>query len=413
MKIEETIRDDGLRIITCRIPSKKVYVELTAGVGSAYDQPGQEGLFHYFEHMAFKGTARRPVDEIRSFSRRNILASNASTGKIETRYYGTAVARKFSELCDFLCDIFFHSEFPPEEIEREKEVVLNEIARDEDRDSTVAFCRLRESLWRRNPLRVFGVGTPPGVRSVGRDVLLATKEKWYIPSNTLAIAAGKIDHHDFVCELNKHIPYNFRAVRHYSWDDELEAPPVHREILVPRGLRNRATCVFGCKFPVFADDKRIAVSKILQHSLVTGSGSVLWRELREKRGLAYSLSGRVTASYRLGADFSVYVETLPDRIDNVRELLPQILFKPFTDKSIFEETKEFLLDWYALGHDDPDDYAALIRSQIYRGKTPKSTERYFNRFCKALSSVTIDEVESLREATLVPERFVTVIVKPV
>ena len=106
MKVQETIREDGLHIISGRIPSKKVYMKLLAKVGSAYDQPDKRGLFHYFEHMAFKGTSNRTLQDIISFSRRNVLARNAYTGRIETGYWGEAVARKFPLLCEFLCDIF-------------------------------------------------------------------------------------------------------------------------------------------------------------------------------------------------------------------------------------------------------------------------------------------------------------------
>ncbi len=412
MKTQETIRDDGLRIITGKVPSKKAHMRLIAKVGSAYDPPHQQGLFHYFEHMAFKGTKQRTVEEIRSFSRRNILNSNASTGRLATTYEGEAVYKKFFRLCDFLCDLYSNSNFPPEEIEREQEVVLNEIARDQDQDNYIAFWKLWEALWQSNPLRIFGVGTPEGVRSVDRDTLMAAKEKWYVPSNTIAIAVGKVDHNEFVSELNRHIPENAKTVARLTWEDEYETTPHQPEVIVERPQREKATIVFGCKFPLRTDDGHAATSKLLQYTLVTGAGSLLWRELREKRGLAYSLSGGVTNEYPLGAHFYVSVETMPDRIDTVRELVPPILLQPFSNQKIFEETKEYLADWHTLDYEELHRWASLLQNELQKGKAPKSTERYLSRFHKAISSVTIDEVEELRKTTFTPERFATVVIKP-
>lgn len=412
MKTQETIRNDGLHIITCNVPSKKAYIELVAHVGSAYDPPHQQGLFHYFEHMAFKGTQQRTVEEIRSFSRHNVLSSNASTGRMETTYYGTAVYKKCSRLCDFLCDLYFNSTFPEEEIKREQEVVLNEIARDQDKDNYAAYQKLWEALWRKNPLRIFGVGTPEGVQSVDRAALTAAKNKWYIPSNTLAIAVGRVDHDEFVNEINNHVPESASMATHAAWQDEYNELPNQQEIIVKRPQREKATLVFGCKFPLYTDDRHTVTGKFLEYALVVGSGSLLWRELREKRGLAYSLSGGISAIHPLGAYFSVYVETLPNRVDAMRELVPLILFQPFTDQKIFEETKEYLSDWFSLGCEGLNDWASLIRNELRKGRTLKSTQRRYQRFCKAISLVTLDEIEDLRKTTLAPKRFTTVVIKP-
>lgn len=413
MKLSETIRDDGLRIVTARVPSKKVYFEILAQVGSAYDPPEKRGLFHYFEHMAFKGTEKRMTEEIRAFARRNLLEHNASTGRLETNYYGKAVYRKSSHLLELLSDMYCNSIFPTAEVEREKEVVLNEIARDNDKDNYIAYFGLWEQLWRENPLRIFGVGSPEGVQSVTREDLLEARSYWYVPSNTMAIAVGNIEHDTFVSILEKYLPHNTRGVSHLSWSDEYTVLPQKSEVIIEKPRREKATLVYGCKFPVYADERSKIVVKFLEYTLVLGTSALLWTELREKRGLAYTISGGVVTAYQLGAYFNVYVEMLPNRVDEVRELLPTILSNPFTDKKAFEETREYLYDWFSLGYDDnPSHWAYLIRLAAQMGQPLKSLERYFQRQCKVIASVSMDETERMRFLTLEPEKFTTVIVRP-
>ena len=412
MKVRETVREDGLRIISGRVPSKKVYLNLIAGVGSAHDPENKKGLFHYFEHMAFKGTEKRSIEDIGSFTRRNLLDGNASTKKLTTSYYVEAVSRKFSLLCEYLCDIYFHSVFPKSEIEREKEVILNEIARDNDDDHYRAYFALWEQLWTQNPLRASEVGSPEGVKNVSRDDLLSAREHWYVPSNTVALAIGRIDHDDFVAELGRHIPIDSAAIEHRTWNDEYGALPQKPEVIIELPEREKAIFLLGFKFPFYNDEKTAVLTKFLQFLLVCRPTSRLWNEVREKRGLSYALNGGVCCDYQLGHYFHVYVETFPQRVEEVQELVKGLLMKPLDDSDEFEEMKEWLYDWYTLNPETLDEWSAFIVDALNRGVSPKTAERYLSRMSKLISSVSLDEVEDLRRLSMNPEQFVSVIVRP-
>src|SRR3989338_695291 len=412
MKINETVREDGLRIITGKVPSKKVFVQMIAGVGSAYDPEGKDGLFHYFEHMAFKGSGRRNINEIRDFARKNILQSNASTGRLQTEFHGEAVRHKFSLLCDYICDIFFNSIYPADEVEREKEVVFNEIARDWDQDNYAVYFLLWENLWEKNPMRIFGVGSPDGVKSITRENLLEAKQKWYVPSNTLAIGIGPIEHEKFVEEINQRVPLNHSKTEHLSWADEYLILPKNKEVVLLRPKREKATLVYGCKFPMFKEEKANAVLQVLEYTLVKGSASLLWNEIREKRGLAYTVSGGVGGSYPLALDFTVYSEMLPNRVDEVRELINKFVHKNLEHNCSFEDTKEYLYDWYSLSTENLNPGANFISEKNKFGEPVKLAERQFQRYCNLIKSVTFDNVEDMRSELLKQEKFVTVVIKP-
>lgn len=413
MRIQETVRNDGLRIISGRVPSKKVHVSLTSRVGSAYDPPDRQGLYHYFEHMAFKGTEKRTVKDIRQFAARYLLHHNAATRKLSTVYYGTAVQRKLPQLCEFLCDTYFHSIYPEEEIEREKEVVLNEIGTKKDSDGNRAYFALWESLWQKNPLRDNGGGTSEGVERLARTDLINAHAQWHVPPSTVVIAVGDVYHNDLVNRLNTLIPFQKQDVSWRSWDSEYGNPPTEQNITIRLPEKQKATIVCGSKFPGHNGNQRIQVlQSFLVSMLVRGSNSMLWQEIREKRGFAYSVSGGISGEHQLGNYFFANASVLPSRIEHVCDLIYECILTPFSDPYMFEITKEWLYDWHTLEYDDLDDWAGLIANSLIVGLPIKRCEQHFSRMRSLIQSVTLDEVEALRASTLKREHFVTVVVRP-
>lgn len=411
--LQETVREDGLRVITKKLPFvKSVVLAVSALAGLADDHPDKEGLLHFFEHMAFKGTTTKSRQDIKKLLGR-FVNSNAYTDWLRTCYYASAPYFRLQLLQDIIFDIYSNPIFPEDEIEKEKEVVLNEIARDWDNDNYRAYFALWENLWEKNPMRIFGVGTPEGVKNINRNDLIAGRNHWHVPSNTLAIAVGNIDHEDFVAEINRHAPLFDSMVSHMDWSDEYENLPQKSEIIIERPKREKAVIVYGCKFPLYVDERISQTSQFLQYLLTKGHASVLWNEIREKRGLAYTVSGGVSGEHPLGKYFYVAVETLPKRIEEVRELIYKFVHSPLENGADMETIREYLFDWFSLGYDDPGDWADLIRGRIKLNVSPKTAEKHFEKRKKIISKLTLDEVEAMRQEVLKPERFVTVVVKPV
>ena len=415
MKINETIRKDGLRIITVSLPNqRKVHVEIVCRVGSAYDPSDKRGLFHFFEHMAFKGTKRRSVEEIQSFSKHNLLELNATTGQLATTYYGVAVYTKFKKVCDLLFDIYSNSTFPAKELKKERGPVLLEIARSKDKDVHVAHSALVRELWRKNPMRLPGPGTIKGVHAVRRTDLFREKKRWNVPSSTVALAIGKVDHRAFVKEVNKHMPLRLKKVNFLTWGDEYAELPRRQKIVVKKHGRKKAIVMLGFKLPIELPERTwICISACLTQLLVSGSSSWLWKEVREKRGLAYSVDGGIVSTTGLGRYFFVKVETSPEHVGTVQRLIQKALTRPLTDKDAFEEMREHTLDWMTLGFEDRFDlYESVIWQKIGRNQSVKSTAQYLTNRHRVISSLSMKEVETVRKEFFRPERFVTVIVKP-
>lgn len=415
--IRETIRDDGLRIITCRTPrSKKAYVELLAQVGYAHDPPNKRGQFHFFEHMARKGTQKRTAAQLRLDIQRHLIDMNAATERLETRYFGTTTHKKLPLAVEILVDIYFNSLYQVEEIEREKEVMQNEIARDADMDDLTTMRRLWEMLWEKSPMRIFGVGVPKDIETITREDLIRARDTWHVPSNTVALAVGDIRHEEFVSLLNQ-IPLNEKTVRHSPWpSDEYALNPSQKSSVIKLPGREKAIVVMGCKFPLPKDERTELLTELLSSLLGFSETSILCTEIREKRGLVYAIQTDVIEEPPLGTYFYVYAEMLPHRVSKVQKLVKELLFQPLAiPQEIFQAAIDQLLHKAELefeGVGEHHDWARFIIEKIRLGLPVKKLERYFQRVRAIIPTLTLREVEQLRASTLTPERFATVTARP-
>ncbi len=415
MKLQETHRKDGLHIITVSLPSqRKVYVELSCRVGSAYDPEDKRGLFHFFEHMAFKGTNRRSLEDIQSFIQRNILVMNAVTRPLVTSYYGIAVYTKMKEACDLLCDIYGNSTFPKEEREKERRPILLEIARNQDNDAYIAFEAMRKLLWKKNPMRISGGGTAEGVKSVQREDIVRERNKWHVPAATVAIAIGKVDHAEFVREINKNIPLNTQSVAWQKWSDEHKALPTKQRIVVKKPKRNKTIVMLGFKVPYDIPDRtKDCLLDCIEWLLSSGSGSRMYKEIREKRGLAYAVGGSFDSEFELSRYFYAYVETSKEHVPEVERLLMKSMTEPLINKRDFEEARERTIDRATIGFDDNfDTYTELIWEKISENRPVGDITQHFSRMRRALQTISLEEIESIRREFFRPESFATVIVEP-
>jgi predicted Zn-dependent peptidase len=416
MVLKETIRRDGLRIITCAIPTQRmVLVSLSALVGSAYDPADRQGLFHYFEHMAFKGTETRTTKDIYAFTERNLLSTNASTYRDRTEYYGVAVHTKLDRACDIIAYIYARSTFPATEIKKEKGPVLLEAARNKDDDGYFAGLTLRGLLYEKNPLRQFTTGTPEGITKITRNDLLREKARWYVPSNTIALAVGRVSHDAFVKEISRRIPVDPVKAPPRTWDPEFSLPPRRAQEVVVRKDRSKSTILMGCKVPDRVNDRTDDAEDFMSSLLVSGWSSRLWNEVREARGLAYAASGGVSRTVGIGAYFNAFVQTVPGKEALVVRLMRKALFTPLTqrDRTIFEATREAVNDAITVGFgENLDAWASLIYDTIERGEPLSRVTRHFENERRIVNSLTLRDAEEMRRTLIRPERFATVIVKP-
>ena len=189
---------NGLRIIYLPSTSPVIYCGLAVKAGTRHELPGEEGLAHFCEHLCFKGTHRRTAMQIINALEGVGGELNAFTNKEDTVYYAATTQRHFRQAVDVLCDIVFCSEFPQHEVEKEREVVCDEIESYEDTPSELIFDEFENLLFEGHPLGHNILGTSEQVRSYNSEDARRFTRRYYRPDNSIFFASGDIDYKQLV-----------------------------------------------------------------------------------------------------------------------------------------------------------------------------------------------------------------------
>ncbi len=325
--VQRTVLPNGIRVVTENIGSvHSVALGFWFAVGSCDEKPSQAGISHFLEHMLFKGTIRRPTPK----SIADTIDSmggyfNAFTDKEVTCYYGRILSEQLELATDLLCDMSAHSVFADDELSRERGVVLEEIKGRDDDPEDLVHDLFGETIHPGHPLGLPVIGTAATVARLNSDVLRAYVADRYAGANLVISAAGNLDHAqlvEWVANALGHLP---AGTVHQALDVPL-ASPARNE--VSRPTEQVHFCLGTPGLPHY-DDRRYALA--LLDSILGGSmGSRLFQEIREKRGLAYSV-GSYASQFREGGTFAAYAGTSIEHYPQCIELVAAELAKVRTE----------------------------------------------------------------------------------
>ena len=308
----KTVLDNGVRIVTERVPYlPSVSLGIWVRSGSRFEHPSLNGICHFIEHMLFKGTERRSAYDIAREIDSVGGALNAFTSKEFTSFYCRVLLENMELAADLLTDIFLYSSFPEEEIEREKLVVCQEISQLEDSPEDLVHELLGMRFWRDDPLGQPILGTVTSVANLDRETLIGFKRDNYRPQDTVVSAVGNLDHDRFVELIAGQMDGPRREPSLYTTSQVLTEPSAHAEI---KDLEQAHICIGGWG-PSAVSEQRHA-GCILNAVLGGGMSSRLFQEIREKRGLAYSVYTFLSCLSDTGL-FGIYAACEPARLDEL------------------------------------------------------------------------------------------------
>jgi predicted Zn-dependent peptidase len=325
--VRRTVLPGGLRVITEAIPTvRSVAFGTWVGVGSRDETPSQAGATHYLEHLLFKGTKRRSALEISSAIESVGGDINAFTAKEFTCYYARVLDADLPLAVDVVADMVTSSRVASTDVDAERDVVLEEIAMRDDDPSDAVHDLVASRLWGAAPLGRPILGTVESVNSLSRDAIHRYYRRRYRPENIVVAAAGNLDH-DRVVRL---VRSSFEAVGFLEADADPapprvggRAPRVHRGVAVLERPTEQANLVLAMPALSRTDDRRFAMG-VLNAALGGGMSSRLFQEVREKRGLAYSVYSYASQFADAGL-MGVYVGCQPRKIDQVLSLCRESL----------------------------------------------------------------------------------------
>ncbi len=393
----KTTLANGVRVLTETMPHvRSASLGIWADVGSAAERHEQRGISHLVEHMLFKGTQRRSAREIAETMDGVGGNLNAFTDKETTCYYAKVIDHHVPLAVDVLSDMFLNSTFAPDELVKEQNVVLEEIRMYDDAPDDVIFDLFTRTMWHGSHLGEPTIGYAETVSALTSHDLRAHLRAHYAPNAIVFAAAGNVDH-DAIVEL---VARAFDGLCGIARLPVPERPIAAPKTLVKTKDTEQAYVVLGARGLGATDERRYALS-VLDTILGGGMSSRLFQEVREKRGLAYSVYS-FQQNYRGAGLFGVSAGTSPERVQECVDVIASELASfAQTGPTAAEITlaKEHIKGSLTLSLESSSSrMMRLGRSEFTHGHQ-FAIEEIEARF----DAVTFDDVASLARELLVPE----------
>lgn len=323
---------NGLRVVLEKMPTlRSVSFGIWVGTGSRNETPDQNGISHFIEHMLFKGTAQRSAKDIADIFDGIGGNVNAFTTKECTCYYAKVLDEHLPIAMDVLSDMFFHSEFDPAEMDKERNVILEEIAMYEDTPDDLVHDLISQAAYGSHPLGYTILGKEENLHALTPDRLRAyMTERYSLTDTVIAIAGNYPDH---ILEL---LERYFGAFSVQGSPGPVTPPSFLADITFYKKKTEQNHICLSLPGYGLADDKLYAMI-LLNNAIGGGMSSRLFQEIREKRGLAYSVFSYHSAHADSG-QFTIYAGTAPKQTDEVlaltTELLAELIEKGMTPEEL-------------------------------------------------------------------------------
>ena len=334
--IQREVLPNGVRIVTENITYvQSVALGIWVGVGARDESDNLRGISHVIEHMLFKGTPTRSAQEIADQIDSVGGDINAFTSKESTCYHVRILSEHVPLAVDILADIFLNSNIDPEELAREQNVILEEIKRRDDEPDDLVHDMFAQTLWPDHVLGKSIIGTPETVSGLKSADLKSYMAQHYTPDTIVVAAAGNLNHDEIVAMVRER--FGHLTGSKADWRTPDTRPKFTPETLYIEKPIEQVNLVMGAPgYSQLSDDKYKL--SILDNVLGGSMSSRLFQEVREKRGLAYSI-GSYSQSYREGGYFGVYSGTSPKTTEQVIELI-RAEFKNVHKNNITEKELE-------------------------------------------------------------------------
>ncbi|MGW6534961.1 M16 family metallopeptidase [Streptomyces sp. NPDC055011] len=409
--VRRTTLPGGLRIVTETLPSvRSATFGIWAHVGSRDETPALNGATHYLEHLLFKGTAERSALDISSAIDAVGGEMNAFTAKEYTCYYARVLDTDLPLAIDVVCDMLTGSLIREEDVDAERGVILEEIAMTEDDPGDVVHDLFAQTMFGDTPLGRPVLGTVDTINALSRGQIARFYKKHYDPTHLVVAAAGNVDHATVVRQVRRAFE---RAGALTRTDAVPIAPREGSKAIRTAGkveLLGRRTeqahVVLGMPGLARTDDRRWALG-VLNTALGGGMSSRLFQEVREKRGLAYSVYSYTSGFADCGL-FGVYAGCRPSQVHDVlricRDELDKVASDGLTDEEIARAVGQ-LSGSTVLGLED----TGALMNRIGKSELCWGTQMSVDDMLARIAAVTPDEVREVARDVLTRRPSLSVI----
>lgn len=379
---------NGLRIILYRMPKmRSVALGIWIRVGGRYETTQDKGISHFLEHLLFKGSKKYSCRKIKESIEGVGGSLNGFTSEELTCYLIKIPARYWHLALDVLADMVINPALPKQEIEKERQVILEEIKMYKDQPQTYVHELLDELLWPRQPLGVPIIGTVDSVNKIKRDDLVLFKKKYYTPTNMVVSAAGALDY----TQLSKAITRLFSYLKEYRINTCVLAEEEQRQPQLKIFPKNTEQTHLALGFHGTKRDHPLKHALSLLHIILGANmSSRLFHELREKQGLAYEIGTQLRRFQDTGA-FLIHAGIDNRRVKLAIELILKELKKikqSLVSLDEFRRAKEFYLGQLMLALEETMDY------MLWMGETTATLDKTYTlkQIIKELNEVKRQDI---------------------
>ena len=416
MKYNTYTLDNGLRIIHLPSDSKVVYCGYQINAGTRDEEPGEEGLAHFCEHVTFKGTERRKAWHIL-----NCLESvggdlNAYTNKEGTVYYAAILKEHIARAVDLLSDIVFHSTYPQQEIDKEVEVICDEIESYNDSPAELIYDEFENILFKGNSLGHNILGTAEQVRQFTTEDALRFTRKLYRPDNAVFFAYGDINFKKLVTLLKRSVGSEELRVKNEEFNSREEERMKGEESNSPKGQTivmekhtHQAHVMIGTQAYDVHDDRRMPL--YLLNNILGGPGmnAKLNLALREHNGLVYTVESTMVAYGDTGT-WSIYFGCDEHDVKRclrlVRKELDRFMEKPLSDAQL-RAAKKQIKGQIGVACDNRENFALDFGKSFLHYGWEKNVDRLYEQ----VDAITTQQMQAVAQELFDEHRLTTLIFK--
>ena len=405
----KAVLDNGLRVITSTMPhSRSVCLAILAGAGSCYETKEEAGISHFAEHLFFKGTERRPTSrEITQDIEGVGGIINAGTDKEVTIFWCKVASPHFSIALDVLSDLLLNSRFDTKDVEKERQVIIEEINMNLDIPQQRVNMLIDELLWPEQPLGREVTGYKETVSSLTRERLLDYVGRRYMPNNTVLSIAGNIQHEEAMAQIEPRFdkwPAG-ELVTAYTTDDKQTKARLRIE---PKDIEQAHLCLAVHGFSR-SHPQRFTLD-LLNTVLGGGMSSRLFMEIRERRGLAYDIHS-YTEHFLDSGSFGIYAGVDPAKTETALVAILEELSKIRHGIATSELTraKELSKGRLYLRFEDSQNVALWYGTQEILVRQILDVDDVIS----IVDAITIDELQEVAQKILIDSELNLAVTGPV
>jgi predicted Zn-dependent peptidase len=405
--VNKTILSNGIKVITRKMPHlRSVSMGVWVNVGARDESPGESGLSHFIEHMIFKGTKKRTAFQIAKEFDAIGGHTNAFTSIESTCYHAKVMDAHLDTMVDILSDVFLNSVFDNKEVENERAVILQEIGMAEDNPDEYIHILSGMNFWGKNSLGCSVLGSRENIKSFKSDTIKRFFHRFYQPERIVVSVAGNLKHNRFL-DIAGPVFESVQPGNDYS---ERITPDEHCKVEIHyKDLEQVHICLTTNGMSI-TDPRRYAYS-LLNTILGGNMSSRLFQEIREKRGLAYSVYSYASSFVDTGM-YGIYTGVAPENMQkSIRLILEELskISKTRVDSNELRYAKEYTKGNLMLASESNDNQMVrMAQNETHFGRYIPMEEIINN-----VEAVTEDDILELAASLFQSHRFALTLLGPV